>query len=87
MQPLGPDTLPAANERVGLLAFQASPGSGFAVVEVLSAKGDMLEAAANLFAALRRLDNRGLDRIVCEMVPPHGVGMAINDRLARGCAR
>jgi L-threonylcarbamoyladenylate synthase len=87
MQPLGPDTLPAANERVGLLAFQANPDSGFAEVEVLSATGDLLEAAATLFAALRRLDSRGLDRIVCEMVPPHGVGVAINDRLARGCAR
>jgi L-threonylcarbamoyladenylate synthase len=87
MQPLGPDTLPAANERVGLLAFQASPVSSFSEVEVLSATGDLLEAAATLFAALRRLDDKSLDRIVCEMVPPHGIGVAINDRLARGCAR
>lgn len=50
--------------------------------EVLS--GDMLSAAAGLFAALRRLqDAPGVRRIVTELVPDHGLGRAINDRLRR----
>jgi L-threonylcarbamoyladenylate synthase len=87
MQPLSLETLPKPHERVGLLAFQPRTATGFAALEVLSATGNLVEAAAALFAALRRLDSEHLDRIVCEMVPPHGVGVAINDRLARGCAR
>ncbi|MBM4149765.1 MAG: threonylcarbamoyl-AMP synthase [Lentisphaerae bacterium] len=73
--------------RVGLLASQAAPcPSSFAAVEVLSANGDLREAAANLFGAMRRLDARGLDCIVAEPVPDSGLGRAINDRLRRSAA-
>ncbi|HSM32666.1 MAG TPA: Sua5 family C-terminal domain-containing protein, partial [Anaerolineae bacterium] len=41
------------------------------------------EAAANLFAALHRLDALGLDHIVALRVPDAGLGLAINDRLRR----
>jgi L-threonylcarbamoyladenylate synthase len=87
MQMLSADTLPGSHERVGLLALRPRPAFGFAAVEVLSQTGDLLEAAAALFAALRQLDAQRLDRIVCEMAPMHGIGVAINDRLARGCQR
>lgn len=73
-------------QKRGLLAWQnALPG--FAVVEVLSEAGDLREAAANLFSKLRNLDEAGLDCIVAERVPEHGLGLAINDRLrkASGC--
>ncbi len=73
--------------RVGLLSLGEPPSrAGYAAVEVLSPSGDLREAAANLFAALRRLDARGLDRIVAEPVPDHGLGGAILDRLRRAAA-
>ena len=44
-------------KKIGLLAFQEPKGSlRFGHIEVLSKKGDLREAAANLFAAIRRLD-------------------------------
>lgn len=49
----------------------------------LSPSGDLREAAQNLFAALRRLDQLSVQRILAERVPPHGLGLAINDRLER----
>lgn len=75
---------PHAGERVGMLAFREIPAClDFAAVEILSATGDLREAAARLFAALHRLDAMGLDRIVAETVPEIGLGRAINDRLRR----
>jgi L-threonylcarbamoyladenylate synthase len=74
--------------KVGLLAFRSGPHpSPFAATEVLSASGDLREAAANLFGAIRRLDARGVDLILAQTVPNHGLGLAINDRLARAEGR
>jgi len=50
-------------------------------------KGDPREAAANLFAAIRRLDTMDLDLIVAETVPEEGLGRAIMDRLRRASRR
>jgi L-threonylcarbamoyladenylate synthase len=76
----------APPERVGLLAFTAPERpESYAAVEVLSRRGDLGEAAANLFSALHRLDRLGLDRIVALAVPEEGLGVAIMDRLRR-CA-
>ena len=49
----------------------------------LSARGNLREAAANLFRLLRELDRAGLDCIVAEAVPEEGLGVAIMDRLRR----
>ncbi len=69
---------------VGLLAFRQRPAAAhFTQVEVLSSDGNLREAAANFFAALRRLDAARLDCIVAELVPETGLGRAINDRLRR----
>jgi L-threonylcarbamoyladenylate synthase len=77
-----------ADARVGLLTLTPPDDRRpYSAVEVLSATGDMREAAANLYAALRRLDSLGLDLIVAEPVPNHGLGLAINDRLRRASAR
>lgn len=54
---------------------------------VLSPKGDMKEAAHNLFAALRKLDKMDIDVILAEYVPEAGLGRAINDRLRRASAK
>jgi L-threonylcarbamoyladenylate synthase len=56
-------------------------------VEVLSETGDLREAAANLFAALRKLDMLGLDRIIASPIPEKGLGIAIMDRLRRCATR
>jgi len=70
--------------RMGLLTLNEVPPPGFfAAVEVLSAKGDLREAAAHLFGAIRRLDRLNLDLIVAHTVPESGLGLAINDRLRR----
>lgn len=71
---------------VGLLAWREAPRD-FEAVEVLSKTGDLREAAANLYAAMRRLDERGLDRILAQPVPEVGIGAAIMERLRKAAAR
>lgn len=78
---------PAAGARVGLLAQRPTPVPGFAAVEVLAPDGTLETAAARLFAALRRLDGMGLDRIQAEPCDESGLGHAIMDRLRRAAAR
>lgn len=71
-------------ERCGLLTLQPHPSAArFAAVEVLSASGNMTEAAANFFAALRRLDAARVERIIATPFPNQGLGRALNDRLSR----
>lgn len=75
------------HERAGLLAM-SQPNhrdNQICAMEILSASGDLREAARHLFAALRRLDERGLDRIYAEPCAESGIGLAIMDRLRR-CA-
>ncbi|MGA7394438.1 MAG: L-threonylcarbamoyladenylate synthase [Terrimicrobiaceae bacterium] len=72
--------------KTGLLLWSQS-GVGFAAVEYLSRKQDLLEAAANLYGALRRLDEAGLELIVAEAVPETGLGVAIMERLRKAASR
>ena len=69
-----------------LLAFGPAVPAGAAAVCNLSEAGDLREAAANLFAMLRRLDRSGAGRIAVMPIPAHGLGEAINDRLERAAA-
>ncbi|MEN3011208.1 MAG: L-threonylcarbamoyladenylate synthase [Candidatus Bipolaricaulaceae bacterium] len=78
--PMGGEAL--ERHRCGFLAFR-KPWEGFAQVEVLSERGDLVEAAARFFALLRKLDRAGLAAIVAEPVPEVGLGLAIMDRLRR----
>jgi L-threonylcarbamoyladenylate synthase len=50
---------------------------------ILSEKGDLTEAASNLFDMLHELDSLGLALIRAEEAPCCGLGAAINDRLRR----
>lgn len=52
----------------------------------LSPTGNLEEAAANLFAMLRRLDDPKYRGIAVMKVPETGLGRAINDRLRRAAA-
>jgi L-threonylcarbamoyladenylate synthase len=78
----------------GLLAFGSTKFMGIktggfanqlpdAKFKNLSEKGDLHEAAANLFAMLRDLDNAENKGIAVMAVPERGIGIAINDRLRR----
>lgn len=69
-----------------LLAFGPSAPPGFAETLWLSHTGDLAEAAANLFALLRRLDRPDFAGIAVAPIPEHGLGRAINDRLRRAAA-
>jgi L-threonylcarbamoyladenylate synthase len=77
---------------VRLDATHARPGEvmlGFGPVVgdlTLSAAGDLVEAAANLFDRLHQLDAMGALAIAVAPVPEHGLGAAINDRLRRAAA-
>ena len=68
----------AAGADEWLIGFGAVGGD-----DTLSAAGDPVEAAANLFDALHRADAAGHARIAVAPIPNHGVGVAINDRLRR----
>ena len=79
---------------VRINAFDARTGEallGFGAGEAtlnLSEGADLREAAANLFAMLRRLDDPArFKAIAVRPIPEEGVGVAINDRLRRAAYR
>jgi L-threonylcarbamoyladenylate synthase len=89
--PHTPLRLNASNVDAGecLLAFgpKLASGSGRAArVLNLSERGDLIEAAANLFSHLRALDSANATSIAVMPVPHQELGEAINDRLARAAA-
>lgn len=53
---------------------------------LLSPSGNLNEAAKNLFAAMRKLDNSDVEKIIAVKFPEVGLGRAINDRLRRASA-
>src|SRR5207248_7371417 len=83
-----PVRLDATSARPGeaLLAFGPEAPADFTEVLWLSRKGDLAEAAANLFAMLRRLDRPEFSGIAVMPLPERGLGRAINDRLRRAAA-
>ena len=64
-----------------LIGFGAVPGDAS-----LSASGDLVEAAANLFETLQRPTPRPTPQIAVAPIPDAGLGVAINDRLRRAAA-
>ncbi|WP_412507837.1 L-threonylcarbamoyladenylate synthase, partial [Roseovarius sp. SYSU LYC5161] len=94
-QPISPGQLAshyAPRGTMRLNATESRPGEimlGFGTVTgdlTLSAGGDMVEAAATLFARLHDLNAMGADRIAVAPIPETGLGRAINDRLRRAAA-
>lgn len=79
----------APEEGEAFLGFGAVKGEGPAVLN-LSPSGDLIEAAANLFAHLRAADRAAqslcLKAIAVAPIPDEGLGEAINDRLRRAAA-
>ncbi|WP_194097341.1 L-threonylcarbamoyladenylate synthase [Marivivens aquimaris] len=82
--PQGAVRLNATDKRDGetLLAFGDVAGADLN----LSPSGDLVEAAANLFACLHQLDAMNAENIAVSPIPERGLGQAINDRLRRAAA-
>ena len=78
-------TTVAASE--ALLAFGSNAPADARETLWLSRRGDVDEAAANLFAMLRALDRPDFSAIAVAPIPERGLGRAINDRLRRAAAR
>lgn len=82
----------APGARVRLNATRAQPGEvllGFGAMSCdlnLSETGDLVQAAANLFAHLHALDRPDITGIAVAPIPDTGMGLAINDRLRRAAA-
>lgn len=98
-KPLAPGQLASHYAPHAMLRMNAHAASadevmiGFGTVEGdlnLSAQGDVLQAAAQLFGMLRAADTlamaRGARGIAVAPIPNHGLGRAINDRLTRAAA-
>jgi L-threonylcarbamoyladenylate synthase len=82
----------APSKPLRLEATSAEPDEwliGFGAVtgdDNLSPKGQLAEAAARLFHALHRAEAQSCPKIAVAPVPWEGIGLAINDRLARAAA-
>jgi len=78
------NTPPIIHKRCGYLFFSNIPDDYPADMSfVLSADGDLREAAANLFAHLHTLDSMDIDIIYAQPVPRENLGAAIMDRLEK----
>ncbi len=80
--PNGAVRLNATEPKNGELMLGFGPVSG---ILTLSATGNLIEAAANLFGHLHQLDAMG-GAIAVAPIPMEGLGRAINDRLNRAAA-
>jgi L-threonylcarbamoyladenylate synthase len=72
------------HQKIGVLLFEKNLSQqNIKHQEILSATGNLNEAAKNLYAAMHRLDHSHLDIIVAERLPDIGLGKTINDKLER----
>ena len=80
--PKTPLRLEAKTTEPGEVLLGFGPGAPGSALN-LSVTGDLMEAAANLFAMLRDLEQAGPAGIAVMPIPKTGLGVAINDRLRR----
>ncbi len=74
------------NLNIGALTFGATKIDSPNTIN-LSASGNLDEAARQLFSSLRKLDDQKYNRIIVQLLPNEGLGIAINDRLKRAAAK
>jgi L-threonylcarbamoyladenylate synthase len=82
LQAINDDFFKETDKKVGVISLSKLFPEA-TIQQVLSSKSDLHEAAKNLFAAMRFLDEQDIDIIVAEPLPNKGLGRAINDRLKR----
>jgi len=73
------------SKQIALLRFSTKITGNYKQ-QVLSANADLEEAARNLYHSLYELDKQQYELIIAEPAPDHGLGKAINDRLAKAAA-
>ncbi len=72
------------NKKIGVIRFKDdSTFPNVAKQLTLSKKGDLTEAAANIYAFMHILDQLKLDFMLIEPMPNNSLGRSINDRLKR----
>ncbi len=74
-------------KKLGIICFEKNWEVKEAISLVLSSKGDLSEAARNLFSTIRKLDQTDVDIILVEEHPDSFLGRAINDRLRRAASK
>lgn len=72
-----------SNKKIGVIVFKNSLNNDSLTEIILSKKGDLTEAASNLYDTLHLLDKQNLDIIIAERFPDFDLGKSINDRLNR----
>jgi len=72
-----------SEKKIGVLVFKSSLNNENITEIILSRKGSLQEAAANLYAAMHELDSKNLDIIIAERFSEFSLGKSINDRLKR----
>ncbi len=76
------------NKKIGLLVLEENNYQfDFSEVKILSRRGDLREASANLFKYMHELDSLDLDLILVEPVKKVGLGKAIMDRLEKASSK
>lgn len=81
-----PGNLPTEIEGAGVLAWRELPPGNWQASEILTPDGDPTRAAANFYAALRRLDASGVREIWAELPPDESLGRVLRDRLGKAAA-
>lgn len=78
------EKLPLDDKKGGFLFFK-KPACDYPEERsfILSERGDLREAAANLFSHLHSLDSLDINRIYAQPVPEEGLGLGIMDRLKK----
>ena len=77
-----------SGKKIGALFFREKQSeNNFTSVRILSPKGDLKEAAANLFQFLHEFEKEDLDVILVEAIDEKGLGAAIMDRLKKASAK
>lgn len=75
--------------KVGVLASREVASycrdAGADFFRVLGSRACLEEVAKNLYSSLRECDARGVEFILCETFPSHGLGLAVMNRLSRAC--
>lgn len=74
-------------KNAAIISFGNKTYNGVVTEYNLSKSGNLKEAAANLFEALRQMDESDADVILCDVLPETGLGRAINDRLKRAAVK
>ena len=84
---LNESVIPASG-KIAYIAFMSIPAAGtWEATDVLSEKGDLAQAAVNLFGILHAMEESDADFIIAEPVPERGIGIAIMDRLRKAAFR